>query len=168
MVLSAGLLRSAVNAAEDYAFLRGTGVNQPLGVINAGATYFLHRAGSNAISYADLVGMVARLLMRGNVNSPIWSMPQQALPQIATMVDPEGHYIWQSNSNGAKDGLAGALLGYPVRWNNRAPRSGLQGRCGLGRLVVLHGQGRLRPIRRGLGACEVPGEQDRHQDLLEC
>lgn len=122
-----GLLRGAVNAAEDYAFLRGTGVNQPLGVINAGATYFVHRAGANAISYADLVNMVARLLMRGNVNSPIWSMPQQALPQIATMVDPEGHYIWQANSNGAKDGLAGALLGYPVRWNNRAPALGSKG-----------------------------------------
>jgi HK97 family phage major capsid protein len=78
-LLSRGLLRSAVNAAEDYAFLRGTGISQPLGVINAGATYFVHRAGSNAIAYADVLGMVARLLMRGNVNSPIWSMPQQAL-----------------------------------------------------------------------------------------
>lgn len=122
-----GLLRGAVNAAEDYAFLRGTGINQPLGAINAGATYFLHRAGANAIAYADVLGMVARLLMRGNVNSPIWSMPQQALPQIATMTDPEGHYIWQANSNGAKDAVAGNLLGYPVRWNNRAPALGSKG-----------------------------------------
>ncbi len=117
-----GMMREGVNGAEDYAFLRGTGVTQPLGVINAGATKWVNRAVSNQISYVDLVKMVAVLLMRGG--TPVWSMSQSCLVQIAQMVDPEGHYIWQPN---ARDGFAGNLLGYPVRWNNRAPALGTKG-----------------------------------------
>jgi HK97 family phage major capsid protein len=116
------LLRGAVNAAEDYAFLRGTGVHQPLGAINASATKFINRAVANQVSYLDLLNMVARLLMRDG--SPVWSMPQSALVQISTMTDPEGHYIWKPD---ARDGFAGTLLGYPVRWNNRAPALGSKG-----------------------------------------
>lgn len=118
-----GLFRGAAASAEDFAFYRGTGVHQPLGVINAGATKWINRAVANQVAYADLVDMVARLLMRG-ASQPVWSMPQSVLPQIAKMTDPEGHYIWQAN---AKDGFAGTLLGYPVRWNNRAPNLGTKG-----------------------------------------
>ncbi|HTV69799.1 MAG TPA: phage major capsid protein [Rhizobiaceae bacterium] len=117
-----GLMRGGVNAAEDYAFLRGTGVTQPLGALNAPATKWINRAVANQVSYVDLVKMVAVLLMRGG--TPVWSMSQSVLPQIAQMVDPEGHYIWQAN---ARDGFAGNLLGYPVRWNNRAPALGTKG-----------------------------------------
>jgi HK97 family phage major capsid protein len=118
------LMRGAVNAAEDYAFLRGSGTAQPLGVVNAGATKWINRATANHVAYADLVGMVARLLMRGNAQTAVWSIPQAAMVDITTMTDPEGHYIWQPN---ARDGMAGTLLGYPVRWNNRAPALGSKG-----------------------------------------
>lgn len=116
-------LRGAVTASEDYAFLRGTGVSQPLGAINSGAMYYINRTTALHVTYTDLVGMVARLLMRGGT-SPVWSMPQAALVDIATMTDPEGHYIWQAN---ARDGFAGSLLGYPVRWNNRSVGFGSKG-----------------------------------------
>lgn len=117
-----GLMRGGVSAAEDYAFLRGNGNTQPLGAINAPATKYINRATINTVTYADLLNMVAVLLMRGG--TPVWSMPQSALPKIATMTDPEGHYIWKAN---AVDGFAGTLLGYPVRWNNRAPALGSKG-----------------------------------------
>ncbi len=118
-----GLLRGAVSQAEDYAYIRGSGVNQPLGAINAGATKFINRTTANSIVYADVLAMVSRLLMRG-AQAPVWSMPQELLPKLATMTDPEGHYIWQGN---ARDGIAGTLMGYPVRWNNRAPAAGSKG-----------------------------------------
>lgn len=117
------LMRGGVSAAEDYAFLRGDGNKKPLGVINAGATKWVNRAVANQVGYIDLANMVARLLMRG-ATQPIWSIPQAALTQLATLTDPEGHYIWQAN---ARDGFAGNLLGYPVRWNNRAPLLGVKG-----------------------------------------
>lgn len=118
-----GLLRGAVNGAEDYAFIRGDGINKPLGALNAGATKFINRMTANSVTYIDLVNMVARMLMRG-ATQPVWSMPQGLLTQIATMTDPEGHYIWKAN---AVDGFAGTLLGYPVRWNNRMPAPGGRG-----------------------------------------
>ncbi len=117
-----GLMRGGVSAAEDYAFLRGTGVTQPLGALNAPATKFVNRANALSVNYDDLIKMVAVLLMRGG--TPVWSMPQSALPKIATLQDPEGHYIWKAD---ARDGFAGTLLGYPVRWNNRAPGLGSKG-----------------------------------------
>lgn len=117
------LMRGAVNSAEDFAYLRGTGVGQPLGIVNSGAIKWINRTTANHVKYEDLVGMVARLLMRGG-QSPIWSMPQGALVDIAQMTDPDGHHIWQAN---ARDGLAGTLLGYPVRWNNRAASFGSKG-----------------------------------------
>lgn len=117
------LLRGAVNQAEDYAFIRGSGVHKPLGVINAGATKWINREVANQVSYSDLVAMVARSLMRGD-SSPIWSMPQSVLPQIAKMKDDNGNLIWVAN---ARDGFAGTLLGYPVRWNNRSPNLGSKG-----------------------------------------
>lgn len=118
-----GLFRGAYAAAEDYAFIRGTGVGQPLGAINSGAMKFINRAEASHVRYIDLLNMVSRFLMRGG-QSPVWSMPQSALVDIATMTDPEGHYIWKP---GAVDGFAGTLLGYPVRWNNRAPGIGSKG-----------------------------------------
>lgn len=122
------LLRGAAAGAEDYAFLRGNGVGKPLGVIAAGATYKINRTTANLVKYVDLVNMVARLLMRGG--NPVWSMAQQVLPQIATLQDPNGNYIWKpigTDQANAALGFAGTLLGYPVRWNNRAPALGSLG-----------------------------------------
>lgn len=117
-----GQMRAGVSAAEDYAFLRGNGVTQPLGAINAPATKFINRATANTVGYIDLLKMVSALLMRGG--TPVWSMPQSAIVPLAQLTDPEGHYIWKA---GAVDGFAGTLLGYPVRWNNRAPALGVKG-----------------------------------------
>lgn len=117
------LLRGAVSQAEDFAFLRGDGIAKPLGAINSPAMYFVNRRTAGQVQYLDLVDMVAHLLMRGGT-SPVWSMPQGALPQIATLRDPEGRYIWKPD---ARDGFAGTLMGYPVRWNNRSPALGVKG-----------------------------------------
>lgn len=117
------MLRGAVTQAEEFAFLRGDGIGKPLGAINAPAMFYVNRRGAGQITYLDLVDMVAHLLMRGGT-SPVWTMPQGALVQIATLQDPEGRYIWKPD---ARDGFAGTLLGYPVRWDNRAPLLGTKG-----------------------------------------
>lgn len=116
------LMRQGINAAEDYAFLRGNGITQPLGVVNAPATKYVNRTNANQINYVDLLKMASVLLMRGG--SPVWSAPQSSLVQFGQLTDPEGHYIWKAD---ARDGFAGTLLGYPLRWNNRAPALGSKG-----------------------------------------
>ncbi|MGE6693342.1 phage major capsid protein [Sphingobium limneticum] len=121
------LFNGAAASAEDFAFQRGDGVHKPMGALNAPATKWVNRLTANQVKYEDLAAMVARILMRGG--APIWSIPQAVLPSLLTMTDPAGHYIWKANSavDAAVSGVAGTLLGYPVRWNNRAPLLGSRG-----------------------------------------
>ncbi|MBN9079663.1 MAG: phage capsid protein [Rhizobiales bacterium 65-79] len=116
------LMRGGVSAAEDYAFLRGTGVTKPLGALNAPVLKTVNRQIANQIVYLDLLKMTSILLMRGG--QPVWSAPQSALIWFGQLQDPEGHYIWKPD---ARDGFAGTLMGYPLRWNNRAPALGSKG-----------------------------------------
>ncbi len=117
-----GLLSGAVYQAEDFAFIRGTGVGQPLGYLNSGAALTVPRAVANQVSYRDLVAMAAVLMMRGG--SPVWIASQSVLPQIMLLKDDDGRFIYQPN---ARDGVGQTLLGYPLVFNNRANGLGTDG-----------------------------------------
>ena len=108
---------------EEYAFLRGTGVDQPLGVLNAGATYAHPRAADGEITYDDVANMVAHFLPTGQ---GVWYINIAAMPQIITMNGPSGNpsYVWNPN---AADGIPGTLLGYPVIWTEKLPALGSPG-----------------------------------------
>lgn len=117
-----GLMREALAGFEDYYFIRGNGVGQPLGAINAGAVYTVTRTGANLIQYLDIENMASRLLRRGL--NPIWSICQQGMPQITHLEDDLGNLIYTMN---AKDSPFGQLFGMPVFWNNRQPALGTTG-----------------------------------------
>lgn len=117
-----GLLSGAVRQAEDFAFIRGTGVGQPLGYINSKAALTIPRSVANQVNYRDLVAMLSQLLMRGG--SPVWIASQSVLPQILTLKDDEGRFIYNAN---AREGVGQTLLGYPLVWNNRASGLGNDG-----------------------------------------
>lgn len=114
-------LRDAVTASEDRAFLVGDGVKKPLGGLVSSARFLVNRLLANKISYLDIVAMTSRILMRGGDVSPVWIASQATIPQLATLQDPEGHYIWKAN---ARDGFAGTLMGYPLRISNRVANLG--------------------------------------------
>lgn len=116
------LLRGAITQAEDFAFITGAGVGKPLGFLNAPATVGINRLGANAIQYRDIVAMVSRLLMRGG--SPAWAASQSVIPQLMTLKDDEGKFIFTMN---AGEGLGARLAGYPIIWNNRLPTLGERG-----------------------------------------
>jgi len=107
---------------EDYAFLRGTGAGQPLGVINAGATLTVARqAVGTPVQYVDLVNMLEEFLpsARG-----VWCVTQGALSNLMTIQDPEGHYIWQPN---AREGVPQTIFGIPVYFTEKLPTIGNAG-----------------------------------------
>lgn len=107
---------------EDYAFLRGTGAGQPLGIINAGATIVVPRAAvGNPIQYVDLVNMVESFLPNGQ---GIWIFNQTCMSNLLTLVDPNGNYVWQPN---AREGMPTTLFGYPVYFTEKLPTVGNQG-----------------------------------------
>jgi HK97 family phage major capsid protein len=108
---------------EDYAFLRGTGAGQPLGIINAGATIVVPRQADNLIGFVDICNMMENFLPSGK---GVWVITQSAMSEILQMNGPAGNpsYIWIPN---ARDGVPGTLFGMPVFWTEKLPLIGQQG-----------------------------------------
>jgi len=119
--LISSLLRKAIIGAEEDTFLTGTGVGQPLGIIGAGASINVARAGAGAIAYADVIGMYASFMFGGR---GVWIVSQTTLPQLMAMVDAGNHNVWQPN---AREGAPGMLLGMPCIINDQSPVLGAQG-----------------------------------------
>lgn len=114
--------RNALLQSGEYAFYRGTGTGQPTGILGHPGTISVPRAVAGQVSYMDLLAMVARQLTIGG--SAFWQMPRSVLPQIATLKDDNGNFIWKES---ARDGFAGTLLGYPVKWSPLNPALGTAG-----------------------------------------
>lgn len=110
------LLRGALTSAQESAFFSGNGVGKPLGFANAGATVTIPRGTAGAVEYEDIAAMVGKILMDGG--EPYWLISQSVYPQLLTMTNENGQYIWQPN---AVEGSPGSLMGYPVFWHQRSP-----------------------------------------------
>jgi HK97 family phage major capsid protein len=110
---------------EDYAFLRGTGAGQPLGVITAvnRPTIVVARAVAGAIGIADLANMMMNFLPSGR---GVWVISQSAMASMIQLAGPAGNpaYWWQPSG---RDGVPGVLLGLPVIWSEKSPALGSQG-----------------------------------------
>jgi HK97 family phage major capsid protein len=111
---------------EDYAFLRGSGSGQPLGVINAPATITVTRDTASNIKYDDLVGMMGRMLPSGNAK---WVAHITAKANLMLMNGPSGNpaYLWGDATNGMPD----RLLGLPIEFTEKVPTLGSVGDIGL-------------------------------------
>ncbi len=123
------MLRKCVIGAEETAFAGGSGVGQPLGVRNAPARIDINRAGANAIAFADVYGMLARLKRGG---SPVWLGSPTILPQLIAMTDAGTNSVWlPGNMNtigaGAANASPNTLFGIPLMWDERAPALGTAG-----------------------------------------
>jgi len=115
-------LRGAMIGAEEYAFFTGNGVAKPMGVLNSPARIDYTRATASTITYADVVGMLARMIRRGG--SPIWTCNQTIIPQLANIRDTGNNNIFVFN---AAQGIPATLLGYPIVFNERVPSLGTRG-----------------------------------------
>jgi HK97 family phage major capsid protein len=115
------LLRRSIIAAEEDAFLAGSGVGKPLGILASAATLAYNRATANEVAYGDVAGMYGKAKFGGPL---LWIGSQSILPQLLTMKDPGNHYVWQPN---AREGAPGTLLGLPLVFNNQSPTLGSKG-----------------------------------------
>jgi HK97 family phage major capsid protein len=118
------LLRNAMVSAEDFAFLRGNGVGKPMGVLNAPGAIAVVRAAVGQIGYVDTVNMLAGLLPE-SWSRAVYIANQSTLPQLATMQDPAGHYIY--NAGDASRGIPATLNGIPIRFTGKTPTLGNRG-----------------------------------------
>lgn len=115
----------AIDWYEEYAFLRGSGAGQPLGIINAGATLHAHAAAlppAPGSLYNSLVNMLEMFLPGGR---GVWFINQGHMSDLLTMSGPStsAPYIWGN----AVSGQAPTLLGWPVVWTEKLPAPGSDG-----------------------------------------
>lgn len=114
--------RAAMLGASEYAFYRGDGVGKPTGILGHASTIVVPRQTANQVVLDDLLAMVARQLVLGG--DAFWQMPRSVLPQIAKLKDDNGNFIWLEN---ARNGFAGTLLGFPVKFSANNPALGTAG-----------------------------------------
>jgi HK97 family phage major capsid protein len=124
-------LPKALAFEEDYRFMAGTGVGEPLGFINcpasiqaAGASHL----GANTIGVEDLAAMFARMLPSSLMNA-VWLADIGTFPQLATMAVQgaiaNSSPVWMNN------GVIGAppavIYGRPVYFTEKCPALGTTG-----------------------------------------
>ena len=119
------LLRRAILAAEDVAFISGNGAGQPLGIINHPATIQRARTGFPSAApgdnYVDIVSMYSSVIKDGPL---VWVYTPTLLGELMTMTDVNGNLIWTSS---AREGEPNRLLGIPAIENERSPVQGQPG-----------------------------------------
>lgn len=123
----------ALGFYEDVAFLKGTGVGEPTGALNAAknlATIVIDKEGSQGagtVVWENIIGMFARMLP-SSMGRAVWVASIDTLPQLATMalaVGTGGSAVWMPNGVG---GPPLTLLGRPIVFTEKTPGSvGTQG-----------------------------------------
>lgn len=123
----------ALSFFEDYAFMRGTGVGEPLGWVNCPASVQVAaEAGqpSGSIVWENVVKMYARM-MPTSLSSAVWIASIDTFPQLATMalsVGTGGNAVWLGNQTSPGSGVPPvSILGRPVLFTEKTPTVGTTG-----------------------------------------
>jgi HK97 family phage major capsid protein len=117
-------LRKAINGWEDYRFLRGTGVAEPLGIINCPARVVVVRQTANQITWQDIRTMYSRMKFGG---APTWIASQTILPYLMNIADAGSNNLFVTAFNSAAGAVQTTLLGFPIVFADRSPAVGTEG-----------------------------------------
>jgi HK97 family phage major capsid protein len=121
----------AVAWYEDLAYIRGTGVGEPLGWNGSGNTALVTVAKesgqpANTIVWENIVKMYSRMFP-GSHGSAVWVANPNAFPELATMalsVGTGGSAIWLNNGT---DGPPATILGRPLILSEKMETLGTAG-----------------------------------------
>lgn len=114
---------------EDIAFIRGSGVGEPLGFLNSAATVTVSKESGQAtgtLVWENIVKMYARMLP-SSLDSAVWIAHIDTFPELATMslsVGTGGSAIWLNNGVG---GPPMTILGRPVFFTEKVNSLGTAG-----------------------------------------
>ncbi|MCM1943142.1 phage major capsid protein [Streptomyces sp. G3] len=121
----------ALAFAEDQAFLTGSGVGQPLGILNGAAAVSVTRTTSSKIDLLDVVNMYARMLPQ-SMQRAVWLASPDSFPQLAQLAMTRGTdgiaspAMWMSGGQ-AIDAPPMTLMGRPVVFTEKVPALGQAG-----------------------------------------
>jgi len=120
-------LKSALSYATDDVVVNGDGLGKPVGILNSESRIRVNRASANAISYVDLVNMIARMIP-SLLPEAIWICSPAAYTQLLLLTDTVGNYIWTPGSfKGAGAAPPQAILGLPLFVSEKANNLGSEG-----------------------------------------
>ncbi len=126
-VLLRTLFGRAIARIEDYHFLNGSGVGEPLGILNSGAVVDVARDTANEVAYVDIANMWARL-PAWSMGNATWLVSQRALSEFIQMEDGAGNHVFMpQESGGAKQNVMGTIFGRPLVVTEFLPDLGTQG-----------------------------------------
>lgn len=108
---------------EDVAFLAGSGVGQPLGVLNSEALVSYDRAGASDLVPGDIYGMYARMLPQ-SLGNAVWLVNQKSLPQVFELAQAVGTGGAPVNILDITAGPRMSLLGRPLIVTEKIPTLG--------------------------------------------
>jgi len=121
----------AIAYEEDYRFLRGTGMGQPLGVINANGINVVNRTASSAIGFQDILGMEAALPAWAEPGA-IWLTTKSGYSQLLYIGNTNTTIKLQLMYPSLQPGVPGVMLGYPIVKTDKLPAIGTKGDIILG------------------------------------
>lgn len=116
------LFAGAIRWRRDYAYLMGTGVGQPLGILNSGALLTTARDVANQVSQNDIHSLL-QIFMPSSWGRGVWVINQTCMEQVLALGDGT-NYNWIPN---AREGIPGYLFGMPVIWSEKNPVLGTTG-----------------------------------------
>jgi len=120
--------RSVTQWYREYAYLRGTGAGQPLGVIGAPVTLVEPRSAAETFDITDIINILQQFMGR----APVWIASRRCLATLMQLNGPIGSaapgYVFMPS---AREGIPHTLFGYPLVWSESCPNLGTEGDLGL-------------------------------------
>jgi HK97 family phage major capsid protein len=120
------LFAKAIAWFEEFAFLQGNGVGKPQGLLTAGPTVAVNRAGGGQVQFADVATMWSKLLPV-SWSKAIWCFSPSVVPQLLQLKDGANRAIFISIDQGAVKSPNWALLGRPAYPTEKLPALGTKG-----------------------------------------
>lgn len=123
------LFPEAISFAEDYAFLTGSGVGEPVGVLKSPALIVVDKESgqvADSVEWENIVNLYSRMLP-ASLGRAVWVCSIDVFPKLATMalnVGTGGSAIWLNNG---QVGPPMTILGRPVIFTEKVPKVGEEG-----------------------------------------
>lgn len=116
-----GLFQVAISARNERNILRGSGVGEPLGILNAACAIGVSDNTTGSFKWEDVGAMYARF--KGMGGSPVWVIHPSVWPKIMTMNNSSVSVV-QTNLN---SGTPNTINGFPVITSEHMPQIGNNG-----------------------------------------
>jgi HK97 family phage major capsid protein len=116
-----GLFAVAIAAKNERNILRGSGVSEPLGILNAPCSIGISDNVTGGFNWTDVAAMYSRFKSVGG--SPVWVIHPSVWPKIMTMANGTDN-VWQANMQA---GPTNVLNGYPILVSEHMPQIGNTG-----------------------------------------